>query len=293
MSKTSQIEVINQEINRQLANAEVGRALLATTFKGLTAVTMKQAIMEGMIRGFRFEDFLKKNVYAIPFRDRQNNRDSYSLITSIDYARKIGAKSGIVGKDAPKYEMDGKHIVSCSVTVHKKTGNYIGDFTAEVYFDEFDTGKNLWVSKPRVMIAKVAEMHALRSACPEELSQLYAEEELESEKVEPMKPYTVARVIPAEDDEAGGYHADPEVPKADEPVNEPVAEVVPEEPAVEEKPRDVKVMKKEIADLLYKKAKFTSLGKTQDKISDKIFDLVGIAYREENYPAIIEELQSL
>jgi signal recognition particle GTPase len=48
-----------------------------------------------------------------------------------------------------------------------------------VYFKEFSTGRNLWLSKPRVMIAKVAEMHALRKACPEELAQAYTEEEIE------------------------------------------------------------------------------------------------------------------
>ena len=36
--------------------------------------TMKKAIMEGMIRGYTFKDFLEKNIYAIPFKD------NYSLV---------------------------------------------------------------------------------------------------------------------------------------------------------------------------------------------------------------------
>lgn len=177
MSKETQVEIINKEINRELSNNDVARALLATTFKGLDAVKMKQAITEGMIRGFTFNNFLQKDVYAVPFGQ------AYSLVTSIDYARKIGMRSGIVGKDAPIYEMneDGKAIISCTVTVHKKTGNYVGDFSATVYFSEFSTGANLWKSKPRVMIAKVAEMHALRMACPEEFAKQYIEEEVQSE----------------------------------------------------------------------------------------------------------------
>lgn len=174
----SQIEIINTEINRELSSPEVAKALLATTFKGLTPVTMKQAIMEGMIRGFTFKDFLEKNVYAIPFKE------GYSLITSIDFARKKGMKSNVVGKTAPEYEEGADGIISCTVTVKRLVSGHIGDFTAKVYFSEYyKAGKNgypsLWDTKPRTMIAKVAEMHALRMACPEELSQTYIEEELE------------------------------------------------------------------------------------------------------------------
>ncbi len=177
----SKVEIINVEINKELANPEVSAALLATTFKGLNALSMKKAIMEGMIRGFEFKDFLEKNVYAIPFKD------SYSLVTSIDYARKRGMKGQVVGKSAPSYEEKDGKIVSCTVTIKRLVAGQIGDFTATVYFDEYYKSNqyksSLWDTKPRTMIAKVAEMHALRMACPEELSQSYIEEEFETEKV--------------------------------------------------------------------------------------------------------------
>lgn len=177
----SLVVAMNEEMNVQLADPKVCVALLATTFKGLQEKQMKQAILEGMIRGLTFKNFLEKDVYAIPFKD------GYSLITSIDFGRKKGMRSGIVGKKAPEFEMgENKKIISCTVTVQRKIEGYVGDFTATVYFDEYyKVGKNgypsLWDSKPRTMIAKVAEMHALRMACPEELSQSYIEEELESE----------------------------------------------------------------------------------------------------------------
>ena len=174
---------IQKEINTQVANKEVLNALVNTTFKGLEVPTMKRAMMEGMMRGFKFQDFLEKNIYAIPF----NNRDGqgYSLVTSIDYARKIGQRSGVNGKSKPKYkENEDGSIKSCEVTVFKKDGHTEG-YTAEVYFNEYFRGggkyKNLWDTKPRTMIAKVAEMHALRMACPEELAQVYIEEDMEAE----------------------------------------------------------------------------------------------------------------
>lgn len=170
---------IQKEVTKQLANKEIMTALISTTFKGLTESSVKQAIVEGMLRGFEFKDFLEKNVYAIPFGN------SYSLITSIDHAKKVGAKNGVVGKLPTVWEIgeDGK-IISCTVTVKKKTGEHIGEYAETVFFDEYDTKRNLWASKPRTMIEKVAYMHALRSACPEELSQSYAEEEMQKE-IEP------------------------------------------------------------------------------------------------------------
>lgn len=181
MNDKTQVQLVNEEINRELADPKTGAALLATTFKGLNATLMKQAIMEGMIRGFTFADFLKKDVYALPFKDK-NTGLGYSLITSIDKARKIAQKAGQCGKKAPVYTFtDNGRIETCSVTVQKKVDNYIGDYTAEVYFSEYDKKQNLWVSKPRTMIAKVAEMHALRSAFPEELDKIYVEDEMGKE----------------------------------------------------------------------------------------------------------------
>lgn len=191
MSQDSQVALINTELNRELKDPAVVNALLSTTFKKMTAVTMKQALMEGMIRGFKFKDFLDKNVYAIPYGS------GYSLVTSVDYSRKIGMKSGIVGTSAPIYkvktnEKGEEKIISCEVTVKRKIGDYIGDFTAEVYFDEYYKKGNeyqgkytpsMWDLKPRTMIAKVAEMHALRKACPESLAQNYIEDEITVEPV--------------------------------------------------------------------------------------------------------------
>jgi len=190
MEEKSQVALFNEEVKRELADPAVGRALLATTFKGLTDVVMKQAILEGLIRGFTFKHFLQKDVYALPFGDT-----GYSLITSIDFARKRGARGGVNGTSKPVYEMapDGKTIVSCDVTVFKKDG-HPGGYTATVYFEEyFKAGrtkngayiKSMWELKPRTMIAKVAEMQALRKAAPEDLSGIYLAEEFDSHQVVP------------------------------------------------------------------------------------------------------------
>jgi len=169
------LTIIQTEVDNQLSNKEAVATLVKTTFKGLSEPAMKQAITEGMMRGFTFRDFLEKNVYAIPFSG------GYSLVTSIDHARKIGMRSGVIGKSAPVFDENETGIISCSVTVKRNVNGMVGEFTETVYFNEYSTGKNLWNTKPRTMIAKVAEMHALRMACPEEMSQLYTEEEFQKE----------------------------------------------------------------------------------------------------------------
>jgi len=167
---------IEGEMSRQLATGDAVNKLLATVFKGFNEANMRAAMFEGMLRGFKFQDFLNKNVYALQYGT------GYSLITSIDLARKIGMRSGVIGVGAPIYEVeqvDGKEDMSCTITVKRRVGQDIGEYMAKVYLSEFSTGKNQWLSKKRMMIAKVAEMHALRKACPEELEKLYTAEEFD------------------------------------------------------------------------------------------------------------------
>ena len=169
----NEIKQYTQEVTSQLADKETFNTLVQTTFNGLALPQVKQAMVEGMMRGFTFKDFIRKDVYAIPFKT------GYALITSIDYVRKIAMRSGLAGVNSPEYDEDASgNVRSCSVTVKRRDeSGYIGEYTAEAFLDEYSTGKNLWVSKPRTMLAKVAEMQALRKAFPEELSKAYIEEE--------------------------------------------------------------------------------------------------------------------
>ncbi len=178
----TKVELINQEINREIAKDEVKAALLATTFKGLDVLNMKKALFEGMVRGFEFKDFLEKNVYAIPFSS------GYSLVTSRDYARKLAQRSGdlISISDAKFVDDEAGKPISATVVVKKKVLDEIGEFTGTAYFSEYTTGKNLWASKPRTMLEKVSEMMALRKAYPEQLDKAYIEEEMATGNVMEM-----------------------------------------------------------------------------------------------------------
>ncbi|MFH1187848.1 MAG: recombinase RecT [bacterium] len=175
--KLSIVAQVNNELNVEFTDPAVVRALTATTFKGFKDVNVvKQACLEAMINGYTFQDILKKKIYAIPFGN------GYSLVQSIGDVRAIAMKSGQIGKDAPIFEEDKNgNVISCSVTIKKLTQGFIGDYTAKVFFKEYNKGRDNWVTKPRTMIAKVAEMHALRMAFPEQLEKAYIEEEFDKD----------------------------------------------------------------------------------------------------------------
>lgn len=66
----------------------------------------------------------------------------------------------------------GQYKATC--TIYRKDS--VQPFIQEVYENEYSTGQNLWISKPRTMIAKVAESQCLRKAFS--ISGLYAPEEM-------------------------------------------------------------------------------------------------------------------
>ncbi len=185
MRKTIQTEV--------LSNKEVFNALAQNTFKGLEPANVPKALLEGMMRGYSIKDFMIKKIYATPFWNSKEQRQDYALVQSISDVRAIAMRSGQSGKSEPRFTFDeNKKVESCSVTVWKKDGDDRG-YTATVYFDEYEQPPfkkkdgteilGMWQKKSKTMIAKVAEMHALRMAFPEELSDLYIEEEFEKENV--------------------------------------------------------------------------------------------------------------
>ncbi len=100
----------------------------------------------------------------------------------------------VVGKEGflkrannnPAYE---GHAVSCSVgpdgltataKVYKK--GFRHPVEVEVDFSEYSSGKNLWKSKPKTMLKKVALCQALREAFPDTFGGMYGREELNLEE---------------------------------------------------------------------------------------------------------------
>lgn len=172
-----------------------------------------------------------KQIYAIPFNKNYKDSDGnwqkkkeWTVITGIEGLTGIAERTGNFGGfTKPEYEFgvlagdeesfgqpDYNKIVSCTVGVHKITQGVLTTSYATAYFDEYDTGKNLWKpanatkekkiyennrptgeveevpdgGKPKTMIAKVARAQALRAAFPACAGMYVAEEMERSEPID-------------------------------------------------------------------------------------------------------------
>lgn len=200
MEDTAKIVAIRNEVKTIVGNGEVVASLVNYTFRGLDRENIPKALTEGMLRGYTLKDFLTKKIYATPFWNYKEKRQDYALVQSIADVRTIAMKNGQSGKSEPKYNYkgDSDEILSCSVTVWKNGGDERG-YTATVFFKEYEkpptknkeTGKEIpgmWQKMPHGMIAKVAEMAALRTAFPEDLANAYIEEEFDKHTVIDITP---------------------------------------------------------------------------------------------------------
>lgn len=166
-------------------------------------------------------DPLRKQVYAFVFNKNKPDKRRMSIIVGIDGARKIAAKHGDYRPDdrparieydpALKGPTNPLGIVRAEVSVYKQDRN--GDWHAiagEAYWDEFapikemwgedETGKRRptgkleldqsgnWPKMGRVMIAKCAEMQALRRGWPDDLSNVYEQSEVDRARAAELDP---------------------------------------------------------------------------------------------------------
>ena len=134
----------------------------------------------------KLDPFLKQ-IYFIKRWDGRLKREVAQPQTSIEGLRLIADRSGryAPGHSAKFYYDKNGNLESAEAFVKKQTKDGTWhEISALVYMNEyFQTTKEgramgLWGSKPRTMLAKVAESHALRKAFPAEMAGLYTREEM-------------------------------------------------------------------------------------------------------------------
>lgn len=166
-------------------------------------------------------DPLRKQIYAFVFNKTKPEKRKMSIIVGIDGARKVAAKSGdyrpddrparIEYDDAAKGPNNPLGIVRAEVSVYKMDKNGLWfPIAGEAHWDEFaplkeqwaegedgkrrPTGKveldqsGNWPRMGRVMIAKCAEMQALRRGWPDDLSNVYEQSEVDRARVIDIDP---------------------------------------------------------------------------------------------------------
>ena len=115
-------------------------------------------------------DPLLKQIWAVKFGDSPAQiyagRDGF-----LEIAHRSGHFDGMETK--VEYSEDGRP-VSATCIVHRN--DMAHPFVVTALFKEYSTGKNLWVTKPSIMISKCSESMALRKAFS--VSGIYAPEEM-------------------------------------------------------------------------------------------------------------------
>lgn len=109
----------------------------------------------------------------------------YTPVTSIDFMRSQAAMTGeMAGSDeplfTPRHIEAGKHPDEATVTVYRLTQGQRFAYTATARWSEYcPDNAPMWKRMPHTMLGKCAEALALRKAFPQQLSGLYAREELD------------------------------------------------------------------------------------------------------------------
>lgn len=165
-------------------------------------------------------DPLRKQIYAFVFNKDKPDRRRMSIVVGIDGFRSVAKRSGEYRPDtrAPRFTYDPSiandatnplGFVCAEVSVFQFSHSDWHEVTAVAYWDEFapiveggkwvsgedgrrsfkkdgtmqlDPNKENWRKMPRIMLAKCAEAQAIRRAWPEDLSAIYADEELDRAK---------------------------------------------------------------------------------------------------------------
>lgn len=133
-------------------------------------------------------DPFSKQIYAISRYSKDAGRKVMAIQVSIDGARLIAERTGKYDNQEGPYWCgeDGQWVDvwlaktpprAAKVLVYKVGSNRAT--TGIAHWDEYhDSRSSFWQSKPALMLAKCAEMLALRKAFPQELSGLYVQEEM-------------------------------------------------------------------------------------------------------------------
>lgn len=132
-------------------------------------------------------DPLKRQIYAVKRGGRVTHQ------TGIDGFRAIAARSGDhAGTDEIEFSYDDKeNVKEAKCTVWKMVkGNRVA-FVGKAKWDEFYPGDkmgHMWKKMPETMLGKCAEAQALRKAFPEDLGQVYVDEEMQQAEVKDVTP---------------------------------------------------------------------------------------------------------
>lgn len=133
---------------------------------------------------------IKKEVYGVLYNGKNGRK--FNLIIGYESYIKRAEKSGRLDGWSVEVVGSGSNMKAV-ITIYRK--DFTKPFIHEVYFEEYNTGRDLWLNKPRTMLRKVAIAQGFRMCFSEDLGGLpYTREELGD--LAAAQPVEVAETAP-------------------------------------------------------------------------------------------------
>lgn len=164
-AKIYPVQSMPQNIEGLFQNPEKVRLIKDMVARGCTDDEFEIFAHQSIIHGL---DPLRGQIYVVKYGGAPAK-----IFTGRDGYLEIAHRSGVFDGMESGTRVDEKGDLVGWCKVFRKDMSH--PFSIEVYYKEYSTGKNLWTSKPRVMIQKVAESSALRRAFS--ISGIYTPEE--------------------------------------------------------------------------------------------------------------------
>lgn len=166
-------EIMKTEGNSNELQAYQSKAIEYLNNMGMAQIEKKhQNQFLEMCTTFQLNPF-SRDVYAVSYKDK------FNIIVGFEVYLRRASQSGKLGgwKVWTTGSIENKDLKGC-IEIQRK--DFSAPFYHEVDFDEYSTHQNLWVSKPKTMIKKVAMAQGFRLCFPEQLSGIgYTADELD------------------------------------------------------------------------------------------------------------------
>jgi phage recombination protein Bet len=170
-------------------NEDQIKLVIQTVAKGATFPELQMFLYIAKKTGL---DPLAKQIHFTKFKDKNGNAN-ITIITGIDGYRSIASKTGKLAgiEDVVFNSEEDPKPKKASVTVYRMVDGQKVPFTATARWDEYfpsmPSKQFMWNKMPYTMLGKCAEALALRKGFPNDLSQVFVEEEMDQAHIAPKK----------------------------------------------------------------------------------------------------------
>ena len=263
---TSTQEAITKTAKISGFNEDQIKLVIQTVAKGATFPELQMFLYIAKKTGL---DPLAKQIHFTKFKNKTGGAD-ITIITGIDGYRSIASKTGKhAGTDDAMFDSeDNAKPKKATVIVYRLVGGKKEPFTATARWDEYfpavEKKQFMWKKMPYTMLGKCAEALALRKAFPNDLSDVFVEEEMDQAHVAPKPVENIAKTFICSNCQADVSGAvanysremsgvilckDCQTLKKDEPADEPVKkENVKDEEDVKIEDMEEEIVEEEISE---------------------------------------------